>query len=76
MLDTGMWQQYLALKLGHQNMLSEGDGFSKVSKLSRCLVFATESENDLFKLPYFNLFKNIFNYLNPFAFFHFFIPLD
>ena len=37
-------------------MLPKKDGFSKVSELFPCLVFAIESENELFKLSYFNLF--------------------
>lgn len=41
--DTGMQQQLLALKLGHQKMLPKQDGLSKVSELSPCLYFATES---------------------------------
>ena len=35
-------------------MLNEQDGFSKVSELSPCLVFATESVSELFKLGYLN----------------------
>ena len=42
-------------------MLNEQDGFSKVSELSPCLVFATESVTELFKL----------GYPNPLTFFHF-----
>ena len=71
--DTGMWHQQLALKLGHQKMLLEQDGFSK---LSLGLVFATESVRELFKLSYPNLFKNILAYLNPVTFFHFVILSD
>ena len=64
-----MWQQLLPLKLGHQKMLPKQDGLSKVSELSPCLAFATESVNELFKLLYFNLFKNVLDYLSPLAFF-------
>ena len=63
-----MWQQLLVLKLGHQKMQPR-DGFSKLSKLDSCLVFATERENEFFKLSYINLFKNILGYLGPLAFF-------
>ena len=38
MPDTRMWQQLLVLKLGHQKMLPEKDGFSKVSKLSHAYL--------------------------------------
>ena len=47
-------------------MLNKQDGFSKVSELSPCLVFATESVSELFKL----------GYLNPLTFFHFVISSD
>ena len=47
-------------------MLLEQDWFSKVSELSPCLVFATGSVSELFKL----------DYLNPLTFFHFVIPSD
>ena len=47
-------------------MVNEQDGFSKVSELSPCLAFATESVSELFKL----------GYLNPLTFFHFVIPSD
>ena len=47
MPDTGIWQQLLALKLGHQKMLPEQGRFSQVSELSPCLAFATESVNEL-----------------------------
>ena len=42
MPSTGMWQQLLAVKLDHQKMLPEQDGFSKVLELSQGLFFATE----------------------------------
>ena len=69
MPDTRMWQQLLALKLVYQRMLPKQDRFSLVSELSLCLAFATESVNELFKLLYFNLFKNVLGYLSPLAFF-------
>ena len=62
--------------LGHQKMLLEQDGFSKVSELSPGLVFATESVSELFKLTYPNLFKNLLGYLNQVTFFHFVILSD
>ena len=52
-------------------MLAEKYGFLKVSELSSCLGFATESVSELFKLSYLNLFKSILVYLNPLNFFHF-----
>ena len=64
-----MWQQLLALKLGHQKMLPKQDRFDQVSELSPCLAFATESVNELFKLLCFNLFKNVLGYLSPLGFF-------
>ena len=73
MPDTGIWQQLLALKLGHQKMLPEQGRFSQVSELSPCLAFATESVNELFKLLYFNLFKYVLGYLSPLAFFSCFL---
>ena len=74
--DTGIWQQKLALKLGHQKMLLKQDEFSKVSELSPGLVFATESISELFKLTYPYLFKSILGYFNPVTFFHFVILSD
>ena len=69
MPNTGMWQQLLALKLGHQKMLPEWDGFLEVSELSPGLFFAIEIVSVFFSLSYFDLFKNILSYLSPHAFF-------
>ena len=56
----------ISFKVRSPKMLPEQDGFSKVSELSPCLVFATESVSELFKL----------GYLNPLTFFHFVIFSD
>ena len=69
MPNTGMWQQLLALKLGHQKMLPEQDGFSEVSELSPGLFFVTESVTVFFRLSYFDLFKNILGCHSALAFF-------
>ena len=68
MPNTGMWQQLLPLKVGHQKMLPEQDGFSEVSELSPGLFFATERVSAFFRLSYFDLLQNILGYLSPVAF--------
>ena len=41
MSSTGMWQQLLAIKLDHQKLLPEQDGFSKVLEQSQGLFWNT-----------------------------------
>ena len=50
MPNAGMWQQLLALKLRHQKVLHEQDGFSDVSEITPSVFFAIESVSVFFKL--------------------------